>query len=199
MRLNLGCGKDIKPGYVNIDWYDADVVKNPDVKVMNLQNFPWLFEDNSAEEVLMLDFLEHFAYTATDKFLQEVWRVLKIDGFVDIQVPDLDECAAAATQSVDSSFFCNACGFVLVAPADKCAKCKQTSIDIAKAAVARLYGGQNHPGNYHYTAFSKRILQHYLEKNGFHRFTFFEYNENGETYAQNWNFKVRAYKKGDLW
>jgi hypothetical protein len=69
---------------------------------------------------------------------------------------------------------------------------------IAEAAVARMFGGQDYVGNWHYTAFNKPLLQHKLEKNGFDKVEFEELNENGETYYQNWNIKAVAEKK-DLW
>lgn len=193
MRLNLGCGPDVRPGYRNIDLYSSD----PNVEKIDLSSLPWPFKNDSAEEILMLDFLEHFPYRKTGLILQEVWRVLKPEGFVDIQVPDFEECARAVLS--ETSCLCNRCGHRVNSHENKCSSCGQTRENIAVAAVKRLYGGQDFAGNYHYTAFSKTILRGLLEEHGFENFVFMERNQNGETYQQNWNFYVRAHKRGDLW
>ena len=53
LRLNLGCGEDHKPGYINVDKYG-----NPDV-LHDLEEFPWPWDDESVEEILMKHILEH--------------------------------------------------------------------------------------------------------------------------------------------
>ena len=198
-KLNLGCGKDLKQGYLNVDFYDLPMpAKVADTMRCDLSSFPWPFKDDSASEILMLDFLEHFEYSKTRTILQEVWRVLEKDGFVDIQVPDFTECAKAMLYH--SPYNCNSCGYVFTdADGYLCNHCCRARHEIAESAMERLYGGQNHKGNYHYTAFTKKSMETLLYQEGFDKFEFFETNENGETYQQNWNFKVRAYKKTKLW
>ncbi len=150
----------------------------------------------------MLDVLEHFSYRDTDKVLNEVWRILKPDAFVDIQVPDFLHCASAAIGLIDSvGFKCNVCGSDWDYSCDRdslCQKCGQGYSAVQDAAIHRLYGGQDRKGNWHYTAFTESILKRHLKKAGFDRITSPEFNENGETFWQNWNFKLRAFK-GDPW
>lgn len=58
MKLNLGCGRDIREGYVNLDYIDfpgVDVVHNWD-------RLPLPFPDDHFDEVLMLDVLEHIPH-----------------------------------------------------------------------------------------------------------------------------------------
>ena len=86
MKLNLGCGTDIRKGYVNVDdgsmW--ADIL--PDGLMINdLNNFPWPFKSNSVDEVLMWHVLEHLPNTAM--VLKEVKRILKHGGKFWGQVP----------------------------------------------------------------------------------------------------------------
>ena len=55
MKLNLGCGHDHLPGWVNVD-------RAPDTRpdlLHDLERFPWPFEDGCAEEVLLKHTLEH--------------------------------------------------------------------------------------------------------------------------------------------
>ena len=47
MKLNLGCGRDIREGYVNLDKAGLDGV---DV-VHDLNVFPYPFEDNEFDEI----------------------------------------------------------------------------------------------------------------------------------------------------
>lgn len=143
----------------------------------------------------MLDFLEHFPYGQTTRILGEVRRVLRLDGAVEVQVPDFDHCARAATWDLGRGFQCNACGYSFGkedVSTLRCRGCGATKESIQDAAVHRLYGGQDRIGNYHMTAFTREILSRHLARAGFSFFEFPERNECGETYSQNWNVKVIA-------
>jgi SAM-dependent methyltransferase len=88
MRLNLGCGHDFKEGYVNCDnWSTNQPSGNliSQVKYVDLLQFPWPFEDNSVDEILMLQVLEHLPDTYA--VMREVKRILKSGGFVHGKVP----------------------------------------------------------------------------------------------------------------
>lgn len=189
MKINLGCGPDIKPGYVNVDFRVVAGVTS-----MDLSQLPWKFDDECADEILMLDFLEHFPYGKTEQMLGEVWRVLKPGAFVDIQVPDFDHCATAILHEEDFQYQCNQCGQWMSGSKD-CVKCGQKYSDIQDAAIHRLYGGQDYEGNWHYTTFTEEVLCRLLEKNGFERIQELE----SDHQRANWNFKLRAHKKKDAW
>ncbi|MBX4212651.1 hypothetical protein KW787_04335 [Candidatus Pacearchaeota archaeon] len=198
MKLNLGCGADLRPGYVNVDFREHLGVDN----VVDLSILPWPFASDFAEEIMMLDFLEHFPYRDTKKILLECWRVLVPDGKIVIQVPDFNVISKAL--NFEAGCICNRCGYKftrednLRADFWRCRTCPQDMRDIMDAAVARLFGGQDYEGNFHYAAFTPTRLQILLRDHGFHEFEHVERNENGETFEQNWNFKLIA-KKGSLW
>ncbi len=79
--LNLGCGKDIKRGYVN-----ADLVKLPGVdKVVNLEKYPWPFKDNEFDGIYCDNVLEHLS--SITKPAEELWRITKKSGKIIVKVP----------------------------------------------------------------------------------------------------------------
>ncbi|MBU1204263.1 MAG: methyltransferase domain-containing protein [Nanoarchaeota archaeon] len=80
-KLNLGCGKDIKTGFVN-----ADMLKLPGVdKVMNLNKFPWPFESNQFDYVLCSRILEYSL--DINKVINELYRITKNKGVIEIISP----------------------------------------------------------------------------------------------------------------
>lgn len=85
MKLNLGCGHEHLPGWVNVDKFAA---ARPDV-VHDLERFPWPFQEGAAEEVLLKHVLEHLGRDG-DTFLnilKELYRVCAPGGKVRIIVP----------------------------------------------------------------------------------------------------------------
>ena len=79
-KLNIGCGTDIRLGWVNLDSADISGV---DV-VHDIEKLPLPFEDNTFDEILCQDVLEHVEYIPV---LQDLHRILKPDGEITIQVP----------------------------------------------------------------------------------------------------------------
>jgi|SRR3972149_7450205 len=81
MKLNLGCGKKYLEGYIN-----CDVSKRVKTDcVFDLNNFPYPLKDNSADEVLMDNVLEHLDDIMS--VMKEIHRILNKDGTVKIYVP----------------------------------------------------------------------------------------------------------------
>ena len=74
MKLNIGCGVNRKPGWVNIDLF-------PDVDLPLDMREPLPFPDNSVAIVDSEHFFEHLEYPSPAKqFLKECHRILKTDG-----------------------------------------------------------------------------------------------------------------------
>lgn len=196
MKLNLGCGTDIREGYVNVDFRQT----HPSVVNVDLSKLPWPFEDESADEILMLDFLEHFPYSQTNSILIECHRVLTPSGSITIQVPD---ASILCNVILGMAHQCNRCGYWInrdepgwehTLALDACYRCGQPTDDCQDAAVMRLYGGQDHPGNFHQTCFTKRSLVRKAETVGLIAIA----DEDIDHQAANWNFKMK-FKKGDIW
>ena len=78
LRLNLGCGHDLKPGFVNVDTWCGDQRHDLNVK-------PWPWADNAIAEILLHNVLEHLPDTVS--VMKEIYRVCHDGGLVHIAVP----------------------------------------------------------------------------------------------------------------
>lgn len=70
LRLNIGCGNDIRPGYVNVD---GAALPGVDV-VHDLDTVPLPFEAESVDEVVAKDVLEHIDLVPLMRDLHRVMR-----------------------------------------------------------------------------------------------------------------------------
>jgi hypothetical protein len=85
LRLNLGCGHNKLPGYINVD---SAIECRPDL-LCNLDLIPWPWPNNSVSEIVLFHALEHMGAT-TNGFLaimREIYRVCQPDAIVKITVP----------------------------------------------------------------------------------------------------------------
>lgn len=84
MKLHLGCGKDIKEGWVNVDYRPiSDKVMRVDLTKI------WPFNDNSVSEILAKHLIEHIPRGEPLKFfVNEMVRVAKENAIIIIEVPD---------------------------------------------------------------------------------------------------------------
>jgi predicted SAM-dependent methyltransferase len=78
VKLNLGCGVDLKKGYVNVDMYGS-----PDLVLDLREEWPW--PDSSVEEVEMMHVLEHLPDTIS--VMKKLYRVCADGAKVHIVVP----------------------------------------------------------------------------------------------------------------
>jgi SAM-dependent methyltransferase len=82
MKLDLGCGKNKREGFLGVDSIKFDGV---DIVADLREKWPW--DDNSVDEVHCSHFLEHFERLERIHFANELYRVLKHDGKAQIIVP----------------------------------------------------------------------------------------------------------------
>ena len=85
MKLNLGCGSNIKEGYINLDkfsYYKPDVIHD-------LELVPYPFKDDSVEKILMSHVLEHIGQDPNvfNNIIKEFYRICKNKAVLDIRVP----------------------------------------------------------------------------------------------------------------
>jgi len=87
LRLNLGCGDKILPGYVNVDVVEARAGMKPDV-VCDLHDLA-PFDDSSADEILSVHVVEHFWRWEVRDVLREWARVLKPGARMVVECPNI--------------------------------------------------------------------------------------------------------------
>jgi predicted SAM-dependent methyltransferase len=88
IKLNLGCGRKIIEGYVNVDFPDNAYGTKPDVET-DIRKLP--FEDNYADEIMAIHVWEHFYLNEVDEIIEEWKRVLKPGGKIILEMPCLDK------------------------------------------------------------------------------------------------------------
>lgn len=103
MRLNIGSHNKKIDGFLSVDILPLEHV---DI-VMDITEVPWtgetknggvpeglgevfkgVFMNDSVDEIVMIEVLEHISFYDTEKVLREMHRVLKPGGKLSIQVPD---------------------------------------------------------------------------------------------------------------
>lgn len=87
LRLNLGCGDKLLPGYVNVDIAESRRGVKPDV-LCDLRNLS-AFETDSADEILSVHVVEHLWRWEIVPILSEWCRVLKPGGRLIVECPNL--------------------------------------------------------------------------------------------------------------
>ena len=95
MRLNVGCGKRILDGYVNIDAVPregVDIVA-PALKIP--------LSGGGAEELMAIHLFEHIEPWDAPKALAEWHRLLAPGGLLVLEMPDIVKCAQNLIKLID--------------------------------------------------------------------------------------------------
>jgi predicted SAM-dependent methyltransferase len=88
VKLNLGSGKNLKKGYVNVDLYVDSAEVQHDLNI-----YPYPFEDNSVDFISASHIVEHLK-EPMDFFL-EIQRILKVGGRALIVCPHVEATGGA--------------------------------------------------------------------------------------------------------
>src|SRR4051812_3390274 len=96
MKLHLGCGPNIKEGYVNIDAF----VDDPRVVKADITRLP--YPDESADEILSEHVFEHVGFADEGPLFRECYRVLRPGGELIVETPDLEWLCRAFIEAEDN-------------------------------------------------------------------------------------------------
>jgi predicted SAM-dependent methyltransferase len=99
IKLNIGCGGEPLPGYVNIDADDLDTLRvrypskqfDESIEVHQYDIFNLPYEDATVDEVKADSLIEHLSFIEEHKFLYEVVRVLRPGGIFDFSTTNFEE------------------------------------------------------------------------------------------------------------
>lgn len=195
IKLNIGSHNQRIDGYVNIDGLDlenvdglGDLSKTPyliSVKENNIEKFGnsikrqlqysepiYFFNNDSIDEILSVEFLEHISFKNTEAILIEWHRILKSEGILNIQVPD---CGKAMEYYVNNQI-CKCVphkGEPEQMIADKnCFACGGKAIINPTRWLYSFTGAQKHNLDSHQNIFTKDRMENYLLKAGFRNICF---------------------------
>ncbi len=88
IKLNLGCGKDIKKNFINIDFY-----KHPNTKIDLVTNLgkKMPFKDCSVDYIYSSHLLEHLTWNEGERLINDCFRILKKGGKIRLLLPDFNK------------------------------------------------------------------------------------------------------------
>ena len=91
-KLNVGCGSDLLPGYINVDRRDSPTWMDTQEGYIHadLTDLGATFPDNFADEVRAIYVLEHFDYAGVMHVLFQLWKVLLPSALIRIAVPNFE-------------------------------------------------------------------------------------------------------------
>jgi predicted SAM-dependent methyltransferase len=81
--VDLGCGEGKQPNFIGIDRREVEGV---DI-VHDLEDFPWPLPDESCHTLIAKHLYEHIKPWHSLDFMNEAWRILKIDGQFAMAMP----------------------------------------------------------------------------------------------------------------
>ncbi len=151
MNLNIGCGgKKSKGQYKTKDWLNVDLISG-DVRADALA-LP--FRNGTFERIHAIHVLEHIPRPYHDAFHQEMYRVLKPDGFYFVEVPNIHET-------------CNELLGLVEAEDVRDPHIKER----IRCLTLSLYGKHRHRGDDHHWGFFPHVLCDDLRNAGFNNRT----------------------------
>ena len=100
LKLNLGCGRNIKSGWVNVDREEKE--NKLDIICDLAKEFP--FKDNSCQYIYNEHFIEHLDWLSGLRFLKNCHRCLKPGGVLRLVFPDFKKVFKAYLEN-DADFF----------------------------------------------------------------------------------------------
>jgi predicted SAM-dependent methyltransferase len=147
MKLHLGCGKNIKEGYINVDNY----IDFPGVEQIDILNLP--YSDASVNEILAEHLIEHISFADEERFWMECSRVLIPGGKIIAETPDFEWLCEQFLESKD--FFSE---FYKVGADNHYFGNGNEKLQRWGILITHFYGNQNGDGQFHKNAYTAQKL-----------------------------------------
>ncbi len=157
VRLNIGCGSNPIPGWLNID----RVARAPGVITdIDITTLP--YPDGSIDEVLAEHVFEHFSFAEEGLVWLEMARTLRQGGRLTIEVPDFEwVCSAFLAANDDWQ------DFYIIGHPDHYAGCGRSLDQRWGILQTMFFGNQNGAGQFHRSAYTEGKLRAIASSLGF--------------------------------
>ncbi len=87
MNLDIGCGKNVRPGYIGVDAdHDSAATYHTAVTHLTREHPDWV---GKIDKIYSRHMLEHLSYPRAKRALAQMKAVLKPGGELDVWVPDI--------------------------------------------------------------------------------------------------------------
>jgi len=181
-KLHLGCGSNIKEGYLNTDIYKGSGID----EIFSMSDIP--YKDDSFEEIYCEHALEHLDHYEALEAIKEMNRILQPGGKLILKIPNLEECLKNLL-SVES---CNINGYK-----------SEDWYKYTIFGIQKSTNGEPKESQFHRTGFLSSEIIELLEKHNFIIYNSKKYDGYGtpslsiEAYKKSKNYKVHFYAAAD--
>jgi len=172
IRLNLGCGSRLLPGYINVDMDSLDALKSRyplqefshDLETYNYDIFNLPFPDSSVAEIRADSLIEHLSFLEEPKFFYEMKRVLCPGGILQLSTPDFEAAVRLWISAKDEwkEFYRN--DPEAIAQEHWFGNYSYSTDNRWGYLMAMIFGSQNGAGQFHRNCYTipkiRAILQH---------------------------------------
>jgi predicted SAM-dependent methyltransferase len=149
VRLHIGCGTSMLPGWINID----RVARLPGVAT-ELDATALPYPDGAVEAVLAEHVFEHFSFAEEALVWREMARVLRPGGTLTLEVPDFEWVCATFLAANDDWR-----EFYVVGATDHYAGCGRALDQRWGILQTMFFGNQNGDGQFHRSAYTEAKLR----------------------------------------
>lgn len=177
MRLNIGGGPKKLEGYLNLDAQEWDGATDI---IQDITQYPYYYtegaiiDDNTVDEVLAVEVLEHIGFRETVDVLKEWHRLLKPGGLLHIQVPDCGEMALMyARRQICDCVPRKAASYEDYRADPNCPKCEGRAFVHPERWKFAFTGAQKHRFDVHKNIFTSDYMEMLLKKVGFKDIEFY--------------------------
>jgi len=150
IKINLGCGKRLEKGFINVDSLDFKQKGFKFVKA-DVRKLP--FKDSYADYIIAPQVLEHLQMTDVVPALKEWTRVLKPKGKIIITVPNFCDLAQDWVNEMGG----------------------KVDLERYLRLAQHIYGNQFHEGEFHKTPFTPHFMQFILGDSGLKKWKIYAY------------------------